>query len=89
MELGNYNGAIRHTRTLNEAFSDIQRIDPGTAITKTALRRLVTTGQIPSVRIGTKYLVCLEDIFDHFSGGNKRPGQVANENSGVRRLGVI
>ena len=89
MELRNYNGAIRHTRTLNEAFSDIQRIDPGTAITKTALRRLVTTGQIPSVRIGTKYLVCLEDIFAHFSGGNKTPIHATGETGGVRRLGVI
>lgn len=49
-------------RGLNEAFDEIRRSDPGTALTKTALRRLVTTGQIPSVRVGVKYLVSVEAV---------------------------
>ena len=49
-------------RTIDQAAAYIQQSDPETAITKTALRRLVTTGQLPSVRVGVKYLVSLEAL---------------------------
>lgn len=53
------------TRTINEAHTELLRNDPGCCLTKTALRRLVTTGAIPSLRIGTKYLVDM-DILEQF-----------------------
>lgn len=56
-------------RSIEEAFAQIRCSDPGTALTKTALRRLVTTGQIPSVRIGAKYLVALEAVERYMEGG--------------------
>lgn len=54
-------------RTIDQAAAYIQQSDPETAITKTALRRLVTTGQLPSVQVGVKYLVSLEALDAYLS----------------------
>ena len=54
-------------RTIEQAAAYIQQSDPETAITKTALRLLVTTGQLPSVRVGVKYLVSLEALDAYLS----------------------
>ncbi|MCC8122112.1 MAG: helix-turn-helix domain-containing protein [Oscillospiraceae bacterium] len=55
-------------RTIEQAAEYLKAQDPGTALTKTALRRLVTTGGLPSVRVGTKYLIALENL-DAFLAG--------------------
>ena len=55
-------------RTIREAFEYIATTDPETAITQYALRRLVISGEIPSVRIGNKYLVALEAIDEYLQG---------------------
>ncbi len=74
-------------RSLNEAFEEIRRSDPGTALTKTALRRLVTTGQIPSVRVGVKYLVSVEAIERYMEGGSvvETAGQTPPQIGVIRR----
>lgn len=60
-------------RTIEQAVSWLQEADPGTALTKTALRRLVTTGQIPSVRVGQKYLISLEVLESFLQGDGSEP----------------
>ena len=57
-------------RTINQASAWLQENDPGTAFTQTALRRLVVTGQLPSVRVGQKYLVNL-DVLEGFLRGDQ------------------
>jgi len=52
-------------RTIHEAAKHIKATDPATALTETAIRRLVVTGELPSVRIGTKFLLDV-DILDAF-----------------------
>lgn len=55
-------------RTINEAYADLLAGDPRCAITKTALRRLVAEGKIPSVKIGNRNLIDLEvcqSFFEH------------------------
>ena len=47
-------------RTIDKAAEYSREQDPETNMTKTALRRMVTTGQVQSVRVGTKYLVDLD-----------------------------
>ena len=47
-------------RTIDRAVEYFRERDPDTDLTKTALRRMVTTGQIQSVRVGAKYLVDLD-----------------------------
>lgn len=55
-------------RTIDQAAEWLQATDPDTALTKTALRRLVTTGKLPSVRVGQKYLIALETLEDYLQG---------------------
>ena len=46
-------------RTINQAFECLKELDADTAITLHALRKLVVSGQIPSMRVGKKYLRCV------------------------------
>lgn len=78
---------MRRMRTIDEAAAFLRQADPNTAITKTALRRLVTSGQIPSVRVGAKYLVDL-GVLDEFFGG--QAAKVQTTQTGViRPLAVV
>ncbi len=77
---------MRRMRTLTEVVTAIRTADPATALTKSALRRLVVTGAVPSVRIGTKYLVDL-DVLDDYLGGSQ-PQQQEIVRNGIRRIEV-
>lgn len=70
-------------RTIDQAAAWLQENDPETALTKTALRRLVVTGQLPSVRVGQKYLISLETLEDYLAGAVPLPIQAA---SNIRRI---
>ena len=41
-------------RTLKQAYETIRETDPDSALTMTALRRLVVSGKLPSVRAGSR-----------------------------------
>ena len=75
---------MRQMRTIDEAAAFMRRTDPHTAVTKTALRRLVTSGQIPSVRVGTKYLLDLDALDSYLAGEQREPEPVR----GIRRIEV-
>lgn len=45
-----------HMRGIKQAIEEIKQADPYTALTEPALRRLIISKEIPSVRVGTKYL---------------------------------
>ena len=77
---------MRKMRTIDEAAAFVRQADPGTALTKTALRRLVTSGQIPSVRVGAKYLVDL-NVIDEFCSG--QTVQAPMGPGSIRRLAVV
>ena len=47
-------------RTIQQAFECIKTLDADTAITYHALRQLVVSGQMPSMRVGKKYLTDLD-----------------------------
>ena len=49
-------------RTLEQAHAELLAVDPNCALAKTALRRMVIAGQIPSVRVGAKYLVDIDRL---------------------------
>lgn len=69
-------------RTIDQAAEWLRESDPDTALTKTALRRLVTTGKLPSVRVGQKYLVSLEALEDYLHGAVPLPVAV----QGIREV---
>lgn len=49
-------------RTIEQAADYVREHDPETALTKTAIRRKVLTGEIPSTRAGKKYLLDLDRL---------------------------
>ncbi len=55
-------------RTLSQAYEYIKESDEGTAITPNALRRMVVTGQVPCTKIGKKYLIDLDVLFEFLKG---------------------
>lgn len=54
---------IPRMRTISKAYSAIKAADPDTDFTLRALRRMVSTGEIPSVEIGNKKLINLDLLF--------------------------
>ena len=78
---------MRQMRNIDEAAAFMRRTDPHTAVTKTALRRLVTSGQIPSVRVGAKYLVDLGALDDFFGGKTTKTQTV--QPGAIRPLAVV
>ena len=46
-------------RTIDQVAEYVRAIDPDTALTKTAIRRKVIAGEIPSSKAGRKYLLDL------------------------------
>ena len=59
---------MNHTRTIKEAAAWFREQDPGTALTMTAIRTLITSGKVPSAKIGKKYLVSLEALQAYLDG---------------------
>lgn len=72
-----------HMRTINEAAEHFRSLDPHTSLTKTAVRRLVNTGAVPSVRIGNKALVSLEALDAYLRG--EQPPVIGGPARGVIR----
>ena len=52
----------KRIRTVNTAFEEIKAKDPSSAITKTAIRRLLSNGTIPSINIGNKVIFNMDDL---------------------------
>lgn len=55
-------------RTLSEAYTHIKNMDPETAITQNALRRMVVSGKVPCVKAGKKYLIDLDVLSEYLKG---------------------
>ena len=73
-----------HMRTIDQTMEHIRATDPETALTKTALRRMVVSGRIPSVRVGPKYLIALENLDAYL-----RAAESGAEPEGPERRGEI
>lgn len=56
------------TRTIREAAACFQENDPQTCLTETAIRTLLRSGAVPSVRVGKKYLVTVEALEAYLTG---------------------
>lgn len=57
----------RRVRSINQVAAFFQERDPDTAITNSAIRKAVKDGSIPSVSIGTRKLIVLEDVAHYFN----------------------
>ena len=62
---------IPRLRTIPKALEEVQFADPNTALTMRALRRMVNTGEIPTVAINSKRLIDMNLLYNHLSCNNK------------------
>lgn len=62
-------------RTIREAASYFRETDPQTCLTETAIRRLIRSETVPSVRVGRKYLVTVEALEAYLSGTTQPPAK--------------
>lgn len=71
-------------RTIKQTIQELKAKDSETAFTESALRRAISSGEIPHIRAGNKILVNLDVVEDYLSGnmqGVKRPAT-----GNIRRL---
>ena len=62
--------SIPKMRTLDSAFAEIKASDAGTALTKSALRRFVKTGELPAIRVGRKLLIDVDKVFEFLTAND-------------------
>lgn len=68
---------IPRMRTLPEAVKEIKQMDEKTALTLSALRRMVNNGDIPCVSIASKRLICLDTLLERLQ--NPTPKELSAE----------
>lgn len=57
---------MKKVRTIESAYKEIHKRDPNSGLSRSYLRKLVVSGEIPSKKSGNRYLITLEDINDYF-----------------------
>ena len=72
-------------RGIKQALCELRAADPNTALTERGLRRLILTGAVPSVRIGRKYLINMNNLYSYLNGCNAEPVKDTAIN-GIRRI---
>ena len=80
--------ALAPMRGIKQAIEELKASDPNTALTEKALRRLVTEGAIPSVKIGRKYLVNMNVVNDYLCGGNIKTAAAAVGYGTIRPVNI-
>ncbi len=56
-------------RGIKQAIKELKQLDADTALTEHALRRLILSNKIPSVRCGAKYLVNMDVLTEYLYHG--------------------
>lgn len=64
-------------RLIKDAFEQLKQDDPETAVTMYALRTIVKSGAVPTIKLGRKMLINYDYLLEYFRLGDKQP--VVNE----------
>lgn len=64
-------------RTIPQAYKEIKSADPNSAISMRALRRMVSTGEIPSIAIESKKLINVDLLLEYLSCYNQEAIRVS------------
>lgn len=72
-------------RTIKQAINELKTQDSETAFTESALRRAISSGDIPHLRAGNKILVNLDTIEKYLSGELIIPDKLPTEHK-IRAL---
>lgn len=78
---------IPRMRTAPEAIAELQKIDPNTALTLRALRRMMNTGEIPVVNVNSKRLINLDTLFEYLSKPVSEASASSSDYGKIRRIG--
>lgn len=78
--------ALPRMRMMKEAFEEIKQTDPNTALTPNALRKMVVSGDIPSIRIGSRYLINLDHLEEFLSTPTYKGKSDETPTSGIRKI---
>lgn len=73
-------------RTIDQLHAEMMAEDHNCALTLSALRRLVRTGEIKSCRIGRKYLVTHQAVTDFLTGQTQTMPAAPATVAGIRRI---
>lgn len=74
-------------RTAPQAIAEIKKLDPDTAFTLTALKRMMKQGKIPVVQIESKRLVNLDALLSILANGTSCQAPESNNYGIIRRIG--
>lgn len=55
-------------RTIQEAYNELKKSDPETAVTPHAIRQMILSGVLPHIKAGKKYLINIDILNDFLSG---------------------
>lgn len=75
-----------YPRIITQLHAELLAADPNCALTLTALRRLVRSGEIKSCRIGRKYLVTHQAVMDFLTGQTQAKPATPTTVAGIRRI---
>lgn len=75
-------------RTAQGVMDTIKAEDPDTAITMRYIRRLINSGKIPVVNVGTKKLIDVDAVLEYFATGDPVQQQQPAAVGGIRRVPV-
>lgn len=72
-------------RTIDAAITLIRQMDNGTSLTKYALRRMVLSGEIPSVVVGkSKRLINVDMLMEKLANPDEWPTEKQEETGSIR-----
>ncbi len=76
-------------RTIKEAITEIKQEDPHSALTESYLRKLVRSGDFPSVKVGVKTLINLDRLMEYLgSQDEQEPPQESDDSVKVNPDGT-
>ena len=55
-------------RTIDAAIAQLRKDDPGSCVTRHALRQMILSGKVPHIRAGNKYLINYDKLLDVLAG---------------------
>lgn len=75
-------------RTIESSYEELRREDPNTELSKTAWRRLITTGILPSVLVGSKRLVDMDVVPEILARGTTPAPHQSQKTGEIRKIEV-
>jgi len=73
-------------RLLKEAYAEIKETDPNTALTMYTLRRMVLSGIIPHLRVGSRILINMDTLNDCLNSVQNNNVLQVNFTTGVYKI---